>query len=271
MYKLIALDIDGTLLDKSKNLSPKTKSVLCALSKDVPVVLISSRMPEAITYLQKELDIAEYPLVAYNGGLILRNNEILSQTGIDFSTHKTILELNQDLGLHLSLFHNNEWFAPQDDFWSQREIRNTKVNPVFKSNEKVFQTWKAEGKLAHKIMCMGDEEKVDALIDRLSKINNNTLHLYRSKPTYIEIAPRQISKLSGLRVVLDEVYPELNLSHIIAYGDNYNDIEMLKNVGMGVAVRNAKKEVKAVADEITNANIEDGVARHLQKIFNLKL
>jgi hypothetical protein len=271
MFKLIALDIDGTLLDKNKAISAKTKSVIQAIPKSIPIVLISSRMPDAMRYLQEELDILTFPIVAYNGGLVLYENNILSHTGIDFQSFKTILEHNKDLGLHLSLFHNDEWFAPQDDFWSQREIRNTKVNPVYKSNKEVFNDWKINNKEPHKIMAMGDEEKMDVLYNNLSNSENRKLHLYRSKPTYIEMAPRQISKLSGLKVLLENIYTEISLSDIIAYGDNYNDIEMLESIGLGVAVENAKPEVKAVADEITQANVEDGVATHLQKIFNLKL
>jgi Cof subfamily protein (haloacid dehalogenase superfamily) len=271
MYKIVALDIDGTLLDKNRGISTTTNKTLRAVSKFAHVVLISSRMPVAMSYLQKECGISDNPIVAFNGGLILHKESVLSSTGIDFDTFKTINRLNNDLDLHLSLFHNDEWYAPMDDFWSQREIRNTRVNPVYKSNSQVFEKWNAEDKRPHKIMCMGDENKVDEFFNRLSKEAGNNLHLYRSKPTYIEIAPKQISKLSGLEVLLENIYKDLNKKDIIAYGDNYNDIEMLENVGMGVAVANAKDEVKSIAKEMTDSNINDGVAKHLQKIFRLKL
>jgi hydroxymethylpyrimidine pyrophosphatase-like HAD family hydrolase len=117
---------------------------------------------------------------------------------------------------------------------------------------------------------MGEEEKVDKIYNVLSSKSGESLHLYRSKPTYIEMAPKQISKLTGMGVLLDRLYPDIKLEDIIAYGDNYNDMEMLQHVGFGVAVANAKEEVKAIANEITDANIDDGVAKHLQKIFQLK-
>jgi Cof subfamily protein (haloacid dehalogenase superfamily) len=270
MYKLIALDIDGTLLDINRAVSAKTQKVLKALSEYTKIVLISSRMPAAMRYLQKDCGIANYPIVAYNGGLVLNNAEVLSHTGIDFRSFKMILDQNQDLGLHLSLFHNDEWFAPQDDVWSQREIRNTRVTPSYKSNFEVYNDWKSQNKEPHKIMCMGEEEKVDKIYNVLSSKSGESLHLYRSKPTYIEMAPKQISKLTGMGVLLDRLYPDIKLEDIIAYGDNYNDMEMLQHVGFGVAVANAKEEVKAIANEITDANIDDGVAKHLQKIFQLK-
>ncbi len=270
MYKLIALDIDGTLLDKNREISTATHKVLSALSKRYPVILISSRMPSAMYHIQKACGVVNQPIVAYNGGLVVHQHKVLAQTVIDTQTFRMMLDLNQSLDLHLSLFHHDEWFVPRNDHWTEREIRNTKVKPILESNEEVFNNWQEQNKFPHKIMCTGDENKVDEFYRRLYEIKHDQLHLYRSKPTYIEMAPRQISKLSGLKVLLDNLYPDIELEDIIAYGDNYNDIEMLKNVGLGVAVANAKDEVKAVADAITDTNIEDGVANHLQKIFQLK-
>jgi len=270
MYKLIALDIDGTLLDKNKGVSKKTVDCIKALKGDKRIVLISARMPKAMRHLQEDLGISDYPIVAYNGGLVLYQDKILSHTGIDFKTFREVLEANQDLNLHLSLYHNDEWYAPQEDHWSRREVANTKVEPEFKSNNAVFEDWKPYNKEPHKIMCMGEERKVEEFYQRLQTQQKDKLHLYRSKPTYIEMAPHQISKLSGLEVLTTKVYPNIDLKDILAYGDNYNDVEMIDKVGMGVAVDNAKAEVKAVADQITQSNFDDGVANHLKKIFDLK-
>ncbi len=271
MYQLIAIDIDGTLLDKTKGVSNQTIKTINALKHKAKIVLISARMPKAMRHIQEDLGITDSPIVAYNGGLVLHQDKILSHTGIDFKTFKDVFDANQDLNLHLSLYHNDEWFAPQEDHWSGREVANTKVKPEFKSNEAVFEDWKIHNKEPHKIMCMGDERKVEELYQRLSKQLDDKLHLYRSKPTYIEMAPLQISKLSGLQVLLQKIYKDINLEQVVAYGDNYNDIEMIDNVGLGVAVDNAKEEVKAVADNITQRNIDHGVALHLQKIFDIKL
>lgn len=270
MYKLIALDIDGTLLNKDKKISQKTIQAINAISETSKVILISSRMPKAMTHLQDNLGIKEMPIVAYNGGLVLHKNEILFHRGIDFHTFREVLDVNKDLNLHLSLYHNDEWYAPQEDYWSRREVVNTKVEPVYKSNESVYQDWKICHKEPHKIMCMGEERKVEAFYQRLHKKPNNNLHLYRSKATYIEMAPRSISKLSGLEVLLSKIYKDIKLNDILAYGDNYNDVEMIDKVGLGVAVDNAKDKLKAVAKDITKSNIDDGVAFHLQKIFDLK-
>jgi len=269
MYKLVALDIDGTLLDKNRNISLKTGYVLKQISKLAKVLLISSRMPAAMRYIQEECGISKEPLVAYNGGLIMHKEKILSQTVIELEVLNDILEINSKLGVHLSLFHNDEWYAPQQDYWSKREINNTRVQPVFKSNKEVLENWTLEQKAPHKIMCMGEASKIDELYQSLVEKFEDKIHLYRSKSTYIEIAPKQISKLSGVHTIINEIHKGIELKNVVAYGDNFNDIEMLENVGLGVAVANAKQEVLQIADQLTSSNVDDGVAIHLEKIFKL--
>ena len=115
---------------------------------------------------------------------------------------------------------------------------------------------------------MGDENEIERLFNGMRSLYGNHLHLYRSKSTYIEIANKSISKATALTKLLTSKYPEIQLNDVIAYGDNYNDIDMLKAVGAGIAVDNAKQEVLVVSDDITAANIDDGVALSIQKYFN---
>ncbi len=267
MYKLIALDIDGTLLNHEKAISQRTKQIIESISSSIKIILISSRMPKAMRYLQEELNVLDMPLVAYNGGLIVSNEKNMSSIGIDFPAFRAILDFNEDFKLHLSLYHNDEWYAPQMDFWTEREERNTQSRAVLKDNELVFEQWKKESKLPHKIMCMGEEQKVDEYYHLLDAHLGHSIHLYRSKPTYIEISPIGTDKFQGLKLLIDQAFPSIDLNEVIAYGDNYNDIEMIENVGLGVAVGNAISEVKAVANHITASNKNEGVAMHLEKLF----
>lgn len=270
MYKLVALDIDGTLLNKDRAISARTQKAIKALPKSVKVILISSRMPKAMRYLQKELDILEMPLIAYNGGLIIANNKVISSTGIGFDTFKRLLELNLDLDLHLSLYHNDEWYAPQVDYWTQREQHNTQSIAELKSNSVVLEHWKTENKAPHKIMCMGEENQVNTFYRLLQDNLNDVIHLYRSKGTYIEISPKSTDKHRGLKQLLNTMYPSITLEEVVAFGDNYNDIDMIKHVGLGVAMGNAKPELKNIADVVTESNINDGVAIQLEQLFDLR-
>ena len=267
-YKIIFTDIDGTLLNAERELSDLTISVLQQLQKEVPVILISSRMPQAMVHLQQQLQISHQPLICYNGGLILVDGKIISSTPIPLPILEKLVEFNIELKCHLSLYHNEEWYVPEMDFWALREENNTKVPPTVASYEEVLAEWKQKEKSAHKIMCMGEEGQIDSIVAFLEEHFLDHLHLYRSKPTYLEIANKEVSKLTAISILLQEHF-QLKLEDAIAFGDNYNDYEMLKAVGMGIAVGNAKPEILEIAKEITFHGKEDGVARSLQKLFNL--
>ncbi len=266
-FKLICSDIDGTLLNKDRELSTSTLETIKALKEKLPFILISSRMPAAMKHLQEQLGIEKEPLIAYNGGLVLDQEQILSSTEISLAQMEKILAYNQDFTeVHLSLYQQDDWFVPKMDYWAEREMRNTKVTPTVLGNNKVLKKWSKTKFGAHKIMCMGDAEKIDQLYNYLTEQMAEDIHLYRSKPTYIEIAPKRISKLTAIDLLLNEKY-HFQRDEVLAFGDNFNDIEMLKNVGFGVAVDNAKPEVKAVADATTLESKNDGVANYLRQQF----
>jgi Cof subfamily protein (haloacid dehalogenase superfamily) len=151
------------------------------------------------------------------------------------------------------------------DYWAKREENNTKVTPAIKSPVEVLKSWVAEEKGAHKIMCMGDAEEIDALYKSLENNFSDEIMLYRSKDTYIEISHKDISKKTAIEVLLKQCYTNISMEKVIAFGDNYNDIEMLKAVGLGIAVANANEEVLKVAKAITDSNKKDGVAKAIKE------
>ncbi|HET8860304.1 Cof-type HAD-IIB family hydrolase [Marivirga sp.] len=268
MFKAICTDIDGTLLNPDRELSKRTIDIIRSIKDDVSVILASSRMPAAMRHLQETLGITDQPLICYNGGYIISQKDgikVLDSVEIPFSLCEFIAQWSHNKKLHAGFYLEDDWYAPSDDQWTKREINNTKVQASIYSGLDLMQSWKSLNKGAHKIMCMGEPQLIDQLVAELYAIDA-PLHLYRSKDTYLEIAPLQISKASALNQLLQA---ELNIEmrDVIAFGDNYNDIEMLKAVGCGVAVGNAKDEVKKIADEITLPGKEDGVAATLEKYF----
>lgn len=265
-YQLICSDIDGTLLDKNRELSAFTIREIQRVSS-IPFVLVSSRMPKAMRHLQSQLGNVETPLIAYNGGLVLHNNQVLHSAFIDNAVLETVIQLCEKTTIHLSLYHYDDWFVPAMDYWAEREFSNTKVTPIVKSSKSVLSKWKNEGKGAHKMMCMGDEAEIDKLYKVLENSFSDDIMLYRSKPTYIEISHISVSKKTAIEVLLKHSYTNISMENIIAFGDNYNDIEMLKAVGLGVAVANAVEEVLQIADKITDTNKNDGVAKTIQELF----
>ena len=268
MFKIIFSDIDGTLLNENRELSATTIETVKKLKHKIPFILISSRMPAAMRHLQQDLGIEGDPFISYNGGLIIANGKVISSTEIPIETFEHLQDFSKNSEIHLSLYNNDEWFAPKDDFWTQREINNTKVKPKILSNKDASEMWKEQSKGLHKIMAMGEENEVSAVEHFLAMHYENDLHMYRSKSTYLEIAPKKISKLTAIQHLLDHHY-QIPLTQSLAFGDNYNDIEMLRGVGMGIAVGNAKPEVMEAAQHIAEPGKEDGVAKMISQIMKV--
>jgi len=118
--KLICSDIDGTLLDKNRELSIKTIAEIKKLST-IPFILISSRMPKAMLHLQRQLNITNLPMIAYNGGLIVHHNNVLHSSEINNTISENIANFCKNTSIHISLYHKDEWFVPAMDYWAKRE------------------------------------------------------------------------------------------------------------------------------------------------------
>lgn len=265
----ICTDIDGTLLDKNRQLSERTLKAFAALPADFPIILASSRMPGAMTHLLEEFKRIDNPLICYNGGYVIRSKnkeqQLVDSTYINPSTCRNIFRTAAQTKVHVSLYSADNWYAPGMDKWTEKEEMVTKVKALLSDQHRVIENWEANEMGAHKVMCMGNAEEIQWLYDQLLNSHNSSLHLYRSKDTYIEIAPKSISKASGLRKILVDY--GIPMSETLAFGDNYNDIHLLAEVGYGVAVANAREEVKAVAQEVTSSNLADGVAISIEKLL----
>ena len=270
MYKIIFSDIDGTLLSGSRTLTQNTIHEVKKLKDKMPFILVSSRMPQQMYHIQKDLGIVGLPLIAYNGGLVLNGEKVLHSVAIPLQILEDVVTLNEKefaSEIHISFYYNDEWYVPQYDQWAQREETITKVTPVVRPNREVLTAWQQAGHGAHKLMLMGEETLIERMFQLLNEKYTKVMQIYRGKETYIELSDISISKLTGVKVVLDEIY-HLPLSEVIAFGDNYNDLEMLEGVGCGVAVDNARDEVKAVAKHTTLHHSKDGVAEFLKQLNN---
>ncbi|MCM5661553.1 HAD family hydrolase [Galbibacter mesophilus] len=269
MYKIIFTDIDGTLLGPDRDLTENTISQFKKINH-IPLVLVSARMPKQMHHLQEKLNIVNEPLIAFNGALVTAGEKTIHSTEIPINIIEALVEFNENTSeekIHIGLFNHNNWYVEEMDYWAKREENNTKITPEIKKNKDVVSLWKETGKGAHKIMCMGDAAYIDGIFKFLEDNFNDSLHLYRSKDTYIEIANKEVSKLTGIKLLLEDFYPSISLEEVIAFGDNYNDVEMIGAVGHGVAVSNARDEVKAVAKAVTSHHKEDGVAVYLESLF----
>ncbi|MGB5554242.1 MAG: HAD-IIB family hydrolase, partial [Flavobacteriaceae bacterium] len=202
------------------------------------------------------------PMICYNGAYIVHQGKALASTEMSIETVQSIYNLADRLSIKLGLYHKDEWYSEEKTERIQKEILHTKTTPVIRNTRATLKDWKQRKIGAHKIMLMGTKESTDLMFDALRSKFAYAVQQYRSNDTLIEISPKTVSKLSAISYVLAK---DETLEDVIAFGDNYNDIEMLKNVGCGVAVANARDEVKAIANHIALKNVDDGVAHFIKQ------
>ncbi|WP_276165828.1 Cof-type HAD-IIB family hydrolase [Zobellia alginiliquefaciens] len=261
-YKILCSDLDGTLLTSKSDISELTISEIKRIKSEVKIILVSARMPTAMTYIQEDLGIKNQPIICYNGALVLDGDKEISSVHIGTELLDEIYHLAEINDTKLGLYYNNEWYVEEDSERVQKEIKYTKTTPVFRPTSDTLTDWATREIGAHKIMLMSTKDSADTLYPILEEKFGEHLNLYRSNDTLIEIAPKSVSKLSAIESLLQEGE---SLKDIISFGDNYNDIIMLESSGCGVAVGNAREEVKAVANAVTLPNTENGVAHYIKK------
>ena len=264
-FKMICLDIDGTLLNSEHKISKKTKEVIeiVANENQIPVILVSARMPKGILFLQKELNIQQ-PIICYSGALVMdEKKSILSNCGIAISDVRQVYKFASKIGMHISLYRDDSWYIEEMDKWAMQESEITNISPNVVKFNNLFDVWDKEDSGPNKILCMGDHNNIELLDTLIKSYGSNSLNIYPSKPTYLEIMPSNVSKTSAIELLGEKF--NIKKSEIIAIGDNFNDIDMIQFAGLGIAMGNAPDIVKKYADEITSSNDEDGVAEAISK------
>ncbi|MDE3741391.1 Cof-type HAD-IIB family hydrolase [Maribacter polysaccharolyticus] len=265
-HKILCSDLDGTLLSTKSDVSPFTISEIHRIKPSTKIILVSARMPKSMRYIQESLGIVDEPIICYNGALVLDGLEEIHSSIIPMETLESLYHLSNDHDIKLGLYFKDEWYVEENSERVTKEINNTKTTPVYQKNAETLTDWEKRDIGAHKIMLMGTYETIERIQPKLVSSYSNILNIYRSNDTLIELSPKDVSKLSAIELLIENRY---SLKDIIAFGDNYNDAEMLRLAGCGVAMGNARKEVKKIADHITMENTEDGVAHFLKQHFKI--
>ncbi len=265
-FKILCSDLDGTLLSTKSDVSEHTIDQINRIKNKMRIILVSARMPKAMRHLQQDLGISHEPIICYNGAYVMHGITQLTSVEIPSQALENVYQMASRSGILLGLYHKDEWYVEQDSERVQKEIRYTKCEPIFRKTSATIANWKQRKIGAHKIMLMGTKESSDGIFPKLQQKLGDALSFYRSNDTLIEIAPKSVSKLSAIQLLLENGQ---SIKDVIAFGDNFNDIEMLRASGYGVAVGNAREEVKTIADQVTLKNTEDGVAHFIRQYLNL--
>jgi Cof subfamily protein (haloacid dehalogenase superfamily) len=260
--KLIALDIDGTLLSSQFEVLPKTKTALqMVAAKGHHVVVASSRPPRSVRNIAHSLELDSGVTISFGGAYILENQQVLFEQTLSPDLAKEIIESVRQAALHASLYSAENWFVEQEDRWAEQEANIVGFTPTL-VRDLLHHTAHV-----HKFLVMGDAEKIAIFREELLG-SGLGVDAVRSKPVYCEVNPHGIHKASAIERVAKHC--GLTLADVIAFGDGENDLAMIREAGVGVAMGNAVESVKAVAKLITTSNNEDGIALALEELGLLR-
>ena len=267
-YKMIVLDLDGTLTNEKKKITPKTKEALMrAQENGIKVVLASGRPTYGITAIAEELNLKKYGgyILAFNGGKIIscKDMNVVFEQILDENLVPKLYEsaTNNDMPI---LTYQGESIATtsKDDKYVSYE--------AFINQMPVVQYDDFMGQIVYpinKCLIVGDPTPLHQLELKLAKELEGKMNVYRSAAFFLECVPLGIDKAKSLDRLIKTL--DIKREEIIACGDGYNDLSMIEFAGLGVAMANASKDIQDKADFITYSNEEDGVAHVVDKfIFN---
>lgn len=265
-YKALALDLDGTLTNSSKQLSEENKiAIHKAIDKGVAVILASGRPVLGITHLVKELNLEEKGgyVLAYNGGSIIdcKSGELLYERILPNQCISAICESAHNHHVVAMTYTEDEIVAEddEDEYMIKEAICNSaRIKKV--DNLESFVDYPVS-----KFLVVGEHEKLLHVQKELLSLFTGVLDVFFSESYFLEVVPAGVAKSTSL----DNLLTTLNLDRkeLMACGDGLNDIPMLEYAGFAVAMENAYPEVKGYADYITLSNDDNGVAYAIEKFI----
>ena len=264
MYKIIALDMDGTLLNDNKIVTEKTKNALKkAEEKGVKIVLASGRPVDGLKRYLKELDLIdndEYVL-SFNGGLVqkTKSEEVIFEVGLTGKDLHYLSDISSTLGVNIHAFSPKRGLiTPKVSKYTEVEAKLNEIDINVCDFAEV-----AEDEHIVKVMFIDEAEILDRAIEKLPKEIYEKYTVVKSTPFFLEVINKTSGKGRGLKALAD--YLNVKEEEVIAVGDAANDLDMIEYAGLGVAMGNATEEVKNKANYITASNNEDGIAEVIEK------
>ena len=268
--KVLALDLDGTLTNDRKEITPRTRAALdAALARGVTVVLASGRPIAGVTPVARALDLGQPgragAILAYNGGAIVDcgpGHRVLWQQVLPAPMVPALCRFAAEQNVAI-VTYNEEGVVTErpGDPWAQREGFTNKLPMIEVADLAAYVNYPV-----NKMLITLDPVRLPHVLRAGAERFAGQIDLYPSSPFFIEAVPLGVAKDKSLAALLDRM--GFTRENLMACGDGMNDRSMLRYAGVGVAMANAEGPVKAEADYITDAdNNHDGVAEAIERFI----
>lgn len=258
--KLIAVDLDDTLLDDRLTVSPRAcAAIRTAVSKGVIVTIATGRMFCSAMQYAKQLDL-DVPLITYNGGLIRssRSKEIFLHQTIPQELARDILTLFKQHNWYIQSYIDDVLYVEEMDEYAcgYEKLAGIAAVPI---GDKLFDPQSNPTKL----LAIREPQEIKTMYEVVKKEFGDKIYATNSKANYLEMMNPEVNKGRAVAYLAHEL--GIAQAEIMAVGDSNNDLDMIKYAGLGVAMGNASDKVKSYAQAVTRCNNEDGVAEAIEK------
>ncbi len=266
IYKLLVLDLDGTLTNSQKEITKKTKAALLKVQQcGIKVILASGRPTYGVAPLADELCLDTFGgyILSYNGGEIIdwKTKEVVYSKLLDPHVLPYLYDCAKKNNLAI-ITYKDEFIITEspDDKYILKEAFLNKMKI-----KKVGQFLSAINFPIAKCIITGSPDRLILLEKEMNEYLKGSMGVYRSEPFFLELVPNGIDKAHSLSILLDKL--GMDRTEVIACGDGFNDLSMIKYAGLGIAMANAQDIVKEHADFVTLSNEEDGIVYMLEKFL----
>ncbi|WP_265456166.1 Cof-type HAD-IIB family hydrolase [Enterococcus sp. HY326] len=265
MIKLIAIDLDGTLLNSEKKISEANKLALQkAKDAGVKIVLCTGRPLRGIEVYLEELSLEEAGdySITFNGGLVQKNDtgEILAKKALTTANVREIYQLGKQLELPVDVLADDDVLqltttpGHNSIYQSLNDLLNFIPTEIEAIND--------EGTYNKAVMAYS-AAVLDQKIPDIPQDLYTRYEIIKSRANLLEFMPKGVTKAYGISLLAE--YLKITAAEVMAIGDEENDLPMIEYAGVGVAMANAVPDVKAIANYVTTSNDEDGVAAVIEK------
>lgn len=258
--KLIALDLDDTLLDHSNQISPRTREVIRqAADQGVAVTVATGRMYSSALQFAQQLAL-NIPLITYNGALVKNalSGEVLVHKPLAEDTARQVLALFKERGWYVQVYLDDTLYVAErnEKALYYEQLTGIRSVPV---GDRLYTM----GGTPTKLLALSEPGEIKIINETVAAVFGDTLYTAVSKPNYLEMANPSVNKGKALAFLAGRL--GITRQQVMAVGDSVNDLDMLEYAGLGVAMGNASERIKAVADAVTESNDADGVAEAILK------
>ena len=265
-YKVLALDIDGTLTNSEKKITERTKrAVDAAAERGVKIVIASGRPVQGIGEFARELRLKENDgyILSFNGGRLIscKTGEIIHDMKLPLEYLPEIYALSKEYGVNLMSYEGDDLITetPDDEFLAiEARINGLGIKKVDNLVEHIDFP-------INKCLMLGEGNYLAEVEKKVHAALCDRMDVYRSEPYFLEILPKGVDKAKALEKLLNMLGS--SREELMACGDGFNDLTMIRYAGLGVAMANARDEVKESADYVTCSNDEDGVAAAIEHLI----